>query len=168
MAARRLVLVRHAKAEQSGSDPARRLTGRGRNDARAIGRWLTENEVVPQMAVVSPAQRALQTWELAASELANPIPRVVNERVYDNTVDDLLDVVRAVDDGVQTLAVIGHNPSIQSLASLLSDDDRNAALVDALTEKFPTASVAVIDVEGEWGQAGRAPASLSAFGVCRG
>ena len=41
MTDRRLVLIRHAKAEATGSsDSVRALAARGRRDAPAIGRWL--------------------------------------------------------------------------------------------------------------------------------
>src|SRR4051812_5759340 len=47
MTQRRLILIRHAKTEQGGVDLDRALTGRGRRDAREIGRWLAANDHVP-------------------------------------------------------------------------------------------------------------------------
>src|SRR5881409_1252762 len=57
---RRLLLIRHAKAEAGHRDLTRRLTERGRQDAREVGRWLSAQDLVPDAAVVSPATRAVQ------------------------------------------------------------------------------------------------------------
>src|SRR5260370_35022443 len=65
---RRLMLLRHAKTEsnaQSGQDQDRRLDDRGRHDAAAIGDWIGRHPPFPDLVLVSPAVRALQTWEIA-------------------------------------------------------------------------------------------------------
>src|SRR6476661_490517 len=70
---RELIIMRHAKTEQSaGSDRARKLTSRGRADARAGGRWLRDNGFAPGLVLTSPAARALATAEIAAAQLASP------------------------------------------------------------------------------------------------
>src|ERR1019366_8700761 len=70
---RRLVLLRHAKSAWPGPpappDHDRPLAGRGRRDAPAVGRWLREAGCVPDQVWCSTAQRAVQTWQLAAAEL---------------------------------------------------------------------------------------------------
>jgi len=66
MTRRRLVVLRHAKAEQGGRDRDRELTRRGHRDATAAGAWLVANDAVPEAVVVSPARRTVQTWEAAA------------------------------------------------------------------------------------------------------
>jgi len=92
--ARQLVLIRHAKAAQGGIDAERPLAERGLVDAAAVGRWLAERSLLPDRVVVSPARRASQTWQLAGAELGPVARAVVDERVYDNTLSDLLRVVR--------------------------------------------------------------------------
>src|SRR5689334_4215847 len=64
-----LLLLRHAKAEQVFGKPdhERELTGRGRRDARAAGRWLHEHELGAELVLCSPATRTRQTWEAAVS-----------------------------------------------------------------------------------------------------
>ena len=65
---RRLMLLRHAKTEgnaPSGQDQDRRLDDRGRHDAAAIGDWIGRHPPFPDLVLVSPAVRALQTWEIA-------------------------------------------------------------------------------------------------------
>jgi len=160
---RRLVLVRHAKAEQGGGDDAARaLSGRGRRDAGEIGRWLRAQDVVPELAVVSPAQRTVETWSIAAAELDNP-PRVATDgRIYDNSVAALLAVIADSDADARSLVLVGHNPSMQDLAARLAPDDAD------LAASFPTSSVAMFAVSGDWGELADSDASLVAFHVCRG
>src|SRR3954447_10473362 len=116
MPARRLLLIRHAKAGEAATDAERPLTGRGERQATSIGSWLGDGGLVPDRALVSPARRAAQTWELAAAQLGERPDQVVEPRIYDNTVEAVLEAVRETDGDVETLAVVGHNPSIGQLA----------------------------------------------------
>ena len=66
---RRLMLLRHAKTEraQPGErDRDRKLTKRGRADAPLIGAYMAHHGLVPDLALVSPATRAQETWALLA------------------------------------------------------------------------------------------------------
>jgi phosphohistidine phosphatase len=82
-----LVVIRHAKAGEAPFDIDRPLTGRGRRDAAAIGDWLKTQQLRPDRAVVSPARRARETWQGAADRLDDPPEPVIDERIYDTTVD---------------------------------------------------------------------------------
>ncbi len=150
MTARQLVLIRHAKAGEGAIDRDRPLADRGIAEAPAIGRWLTDRGISPDRVVVSPARRARQTWELAAAELdAAPEP-VVDGRVYDNTVDDLLDILRETPAEITTLAIVGHNPGIQDLAITLDDGRGDGAARAELTSRYRTSGVAVFEVGVPW------------------
>jgi phosphohistidine phosphatase len=164
MTRRRLVLLRHAKAEQGGRDRDRALTKRGRADAAAAGAWLASHDAVPEVAVVSPARRTVQTWEEVATRLPVGAEVVFDDRVYDNYVDGLLAAVRDVDAATQTLLVVGHNPSTHALALHLAADGPTRA---ELAGGFPTATVAVFDVAEEWSDVGDSPADLVAVTTCR-
>ncbi len=148
--AHRLLLIRHAKTEQGSPDESRPLTDRGRRDAAAIGEWLRTQDVVPDLAVVSPAVRAQQTWELTGIDAKTE----VDARVYDNTVSDLLDIVRGTDESVSTLAIVGHNPSIEAFAA------RHCG-----PGEISTATVVVIAVDGTWAEG--SPRCLD-VNACRG
>ena len=66
------MLLRHAKSKkaQGGmSDHARRLKGRGKSDAPVIGAYMSRHELVPDLVLVSTAERARQTWERLATVL---------------------------------------------------------------------------------------------------
>lgn len=163
---RRLVLVRHAKAAQEGVDRDRPLARRGRTEAPGIGRWLAEQQIVPDRAVVSPARRATQTWQLAAAELGPTPQPELDERVYRNTVDDLLAVIRDTPAAVSTLAIVGHNPAIQDLAIAFDDRDGDADGRRELVNKYPTSGVAVFAVADPWAAA--SAGTLISFTVPRG
>jgi phosphohistidine phosphatase len=156
MAERTLVLLRHAKSDWSGgeADIDRPLAKRGRRQAPDAGRWLATNLDGIDLAVISPANRARSTWELASAELAAPPPRRVDERVYAASGDELLAVVQELPDHAETVVLVGHNPGIEDLASRLTGE----------WPPMPTSALAVISVPGSWSSAGRQPAVLRASG----
>lgn len=159
--ASRLALVRHAKAEDGPVDERRALTGRGQSDARAIGRWLREHNIVPALALVSPALRTVQTWAAIADELHDAdVPVTLDERIYDNRVAGLVAIVEECADDIAMVAVVGHNPSIHALASQLAGDSDSAQLSD-----YPTATVAVFTVDS-WLRL--ESARIVAVSTCRG
>lgn len=149
-------------------DIERILARRGRADAAALGRWLAAHDLVPDRVVVSPAQRARQTWEAAAAELASTPPTSIDERVYGNTFDLLLAVARDTPDDVATLAIVGHNPAIHAFAVVLADGRGDEGALATIAEGYPTSGVAVLDVDGDWGDLAAGVASLRAFAVPRG
>jgi phosphohistidine phosphatase len=165
----RLVLIRHAKAEGAGAtDEVRRLSPRGLVDAAALGRWLVDHDVVPDYVVVSPAVRAIQTWEAAMAQLGGVPPVAVDERIYDNTVEDLLAIARESTDDINTLALVGHNPSMHALAATLDDGHGDPTARGDLARSYPTSGVAVFDVRGRWGELQASGATLREFVAPRG
>jgi phosphohistidine phosphatase len=141
-AGRRLVLVRHAKAvsDSGGSDRDRALTDRGRKDSATIGKWLAARLDRVDAVWSSSALRARQTWEAIAAVLGDAPAPELRDDIYDAGPDDLLEMVRAADDGIAVLVVVGHNPTIERLQAWLSDDDRG----------FPAGAAAIIDFSGSW------------------
>jgi len=154
VAPRRLLLIRHAQAGNAPLDRDRPLTGHGTGQARAIGAWLAERELVPGRVLVSPARRAAQTWAAAAAALAGATEPTVDPRIYDNTFDGVLAAIRETPDGVGCLAVVGHNPSIGALAHELADGSFGSG--------FPTGGVAVLELPGTYAELGPGTARLSA------
>jgi phosphohistidine phosphatase len=146
MPSHRLVLVRHAKAAEGPVDAERPLTKRGNRQAAAIGAWLAQAGLVPDRVAVSSARRAAQTWAGAAAALKDSPPPTVDERIYDNTVEALLAVLRETPADVRTVAVVGHNPSIIELTHVLDDGSGDPAARRAAEEGFPTGCVAVFEL----------------------
>jgi phosphohistidine phosphatase len=119
-----LYLMRHAKSSWSFddlSDKERPLNGRGRDDAPAMGQALANRDIQLDLLVASPAVRALSTAALVAKELQYPPERIeVIDRIYEAEVMDLLDVVRQLPDGADSVLLVGHNNTITDFANLLS------------------------------------------------
>lgn len=165
---RRLVLVRHAKAvPAAGTDASRPLTARGIADAAAVGRWLAAAALVPDRVVTSPARRAVQTWEVAAAQLPGSVEPDRDGRVYDNTVDDLLAVIRETPAAVGTLVVVGHNPSVHALTLAVDGDSDDRTMRDTVAEKYPTGGIAVLRIGTEWTEVDVGVGTLTGFAVPR-
>ena len=141
------MLLRHAKTERSEPgvrDRDRKLTKRGRADAPVIGAYMARHGLVPDLALVSPATRAQETWTLLAAAFAKT-PQVVNdERIYNANPEKLMGVI-AETRGARSLLIVGHNPGIHDLAvQLMASGDVEAR--EQVTEKLPTSGLVVIDL----------------------
>ena len=154
MAEHTLILLRHAKSDWSGheDDHDRPLAKRGRRQAPEAGRWLAANVDSMDLAVVSTAQRARSTWDLASSELDEPPKTRHDSDAYAASVDELLDIVRRLDEALNTVVLVGHNPGIEDLAEALTGG----------RVPMPTSALAVIELKNTWDGAGRARGSLRA------
>ena len=144
---RRLLLLRHAKAERSRPgerDHDRKLAARGREDAPKLGTYIVRHGLMPDRVIVSPSARTRETWQLAAAAMASKAKAVFDERIYEASPQALLAVIKETDARVGTLLMIGHNPGLHELAALLiatGDIDTRQRLAEAL----PTSGLAVID-----------------------
>ncbi len=140
--ARRLTLIRHAKAwPQDGSyeDFERPLAERGLLDAGKLADALAKAGFKTELILSSAAKRALQTAEIFASalgleELASDVG------LYDAGTLDLLDAVKALPDSLSSAILVGHNPSIGELA---------ARLQPSLDPDVPTCAVICLDFAAE-------------------
>jgi phosphohistidine phosphatase len=167
--ARTLLLVRHAKAVADGvTDAERELAPRGFRDARAAGRWLVEHQLIPDHVLVSPARRARQTWETMLAELGTAPAVTIDARIYDNTVESLLEVIHEAFDDNELLALVGHNPSIHGLALALDDGHGDPGARSDLADGFPTSGIAVFNVAVSWAELAPGEATLRDLAVPRG
>lgn len=147
---RRLILLRHAKTEResvSGHDRDRRLDARGRADAPVIGHYLVERRLVPDLALVSPATRTRETFDLLAAALEPPPAVEIIGDLYGADASDLLQIIRlasgrADDKTLKNMMVVAHNPGLHELSLELIGNAR-AADRGALEENLPTSGVTV-------------------------
>jgi phosphohistidine phosphatase len=153
---RTLIVLRHAKSDWSGDDDdrSRPLAPRGRRQAQEAGRWLDAHVASLDLAVVSPATRALNTWDLATAELSRVPETSIEDRVYAASAMELLGVVQELPDDLDTVVVIGHNPGIEDLVALLT-----GKLV-----AMPTSALAVISLSGPWSATSPSSGALTASG----
>jgi len=149
----RLILLRHGKAESvaaNGGDFERGLTERGRRDAALMGRVLAEAGFIPDLAIVSPARRAKETWEEAAP--AFPGVRCAHSRLlYLASAEQLAETAAQAAEPVNCLIIVGHNPGLHEFALALAEQSGRGA-AESLISTFPTAAAAVFAIDA----AGRA------------
>ena len=121
-----LTVIRHAKSswKQPGvEDFARPLNGRGKRDAAAMGQRLAAEGFQPDVIVSSPAKRARSTATRLAKKVGYPKSEIVfEEGIYHASSDRLLQIVRQLDDALDHVALVGHNPGFSELSGLLSQD----------------------------------------------
>jgi len=163
---RTVSLYRHAKS--SWDDPAledfdRGLSKRGQKSAPAMGAFLRENALMPELVICSPAQRTRETFDLTFGQ-RNDAPNLrFDERLYHASSATMLDLLRNLPAEIENVMILGHNPGLHALAlDLFSHGDADA--VDAVCRKFPTCGLAIVDIElGDWGSLGVGEGYLRSF-----
>lgn len=146
----RLLILRHAKSDwgTGGRDFDRPLNARGRAAATAMGPAV--RELAPDRVLCSPARRTRETLERL--ELACRVR--FDERIYDASVEGLLEVIGESGDDLPTLMLIGHMPGVARLAAVMSEGDEGPERA-RLNAHYPTAALTVIDFEGKRGRVSR-------------
>src|SRR5438876_564166 len=106
-----LILWRHADAEAGSPDSARKLTERGREQARRVAAWLKPRLPGTCEILVSPAERAQQTAR-ALGIAFRTAPAVGTDAAAP-------DVIAAVDwpAGSGATLVVGHQPTLGRVAA---------------------------------------------------
>ncbi len=132
-------ILRHAKSSWNRPglvDHDRPLAPRGRRAGERIARWAEANRVLPDLVLCSSAVRARATLELVRPVLGRPAV-VVDGGIYHATADDLVERLATVDDSVEVVMVVGHNPAMLELTALLAPPGPQA---------FPTGALAGIEL----------------------
>ena len=148
-----LLLLRHAKAGVGAPDRERGLTGRGRRQSAAAGRYLAAEGLLPDFVICSDARRTRETLDgLALGD--GPAVQFTPD-LYDGHVPELLGLVRGIEDaGVSRVLVIGHNPTISEAGRHLAREGKPASL-SRLALGMPTSGLAVLKFDAaDWGAVG--------------
>lgn len=158
-----LFLVRHAKSSWEDpdlTDRERPLNSRGKEDAPRIGKalkrrlntlallggiTLEEGQPTKQspdyeeqlLILTSPAKRARKTAKLIAAEIGAKDIRI-NEDIYGASSLELVDIIRSMNDSVDRLMIVGHNPTMTIFVN---------ELIDRGLANMPTCGVACISSE---------------------
>jgi phosphohistidine phosphatase len=141
-----IALIRHAKSDWSAAVPDRDrpLSKRGLRQASETGKWLSENFPALDLAIVSNAKRAQDTWELVNAEMKWPVDTELDDDAYTFDGYELLDIIADLDESIGHVAIVGHNPAIEDVIQLLTDEQA----------RMPTSAVAIISIRGEWESVG--------------
>lgn len=161
-----LYLLRHAKSswvDPSIADENRPLAPRGRRDAKRIAQHLVRLGIEPELVLCSSALRTRETLKLVRPALGPTATVSLEAGLYAASSAVLLERIRAVPEGVDSVMLIGHNPGLEELAVVLASDGVELAQLEA---KFPTAALATLTISTTpWSRLSGADASLAAYVV---
>lgn len=140
---KRLLLIRHAKSSWHDSDLSdidRPINSRGKKDAPLMGKLLKkEYQAKPDAILSSPAKRALRTAKLIAREIDYPEDKIeIKNSLYASGMQAMLNVISYLDDSLNEVMLLGHNPDLTSLANYLSDEK---------IENIPTCGIYCVDFD---------------------
>jgi phosphohistidine phosphatase len=137
---RTLYLLRHAKSSWSDAslrDFDRPLNERGRAAAELIGKQLVKENLSAPLLICSPALRTRETAEIVLQSSKVRAEQRFDERIYEASLRDLMQVVSEIPDEEQVAILIGHNPGFEELLAFLTGESR----------RMPTCSLAKISLE---------------------
>jgi phosphohistidine phosphatase len=163
---RTLLLLRHAKSAYPDGVPdhQRPLAERGLREAALAGDWLRANMPAIDAVLCSTATRARET--LQRSGIDAPVRYV--DGLYGATAGTVIEEINRVSDDVNTLLVVGHEPTTSEVAIILAGaDGTDTAALEQISEKYPTSSIAVLRIDGGWKQVEPGSAALVDFHVPR-
>lgn len=139
---RTLTIFRHAKSSWDDTDQPdheRPLNDRGERDAPLMGNKVRSLCIRPSLIVSSDAQRAWQTAKIIAQQIAYPAEFLQRDkRLYLANLRTLLDVIAELDDGFNSVLLVGHNPGLTELANLL---------FPGITTNLPTAGFVSVMID---------------------
>ncbi len=149
-------IIRHAKsswAEPGLADFDRPLNDRGNADGARMAAWLASQEAPAEWIWTSDAARAKATAGFVAQGFAAARPQIAEEHaLYHATPHAALDVLRGTPDGIESVALVAHNPGLTHLVNLLAGE--------VVTDNLPTFGVARFDVPAPWQSLGSGQATL--------
>ncbi|HRH13141.1 MAG TPA: histidine phosphatase family protein [Azonexus sp.] len=156
----RLFVLRHGKSDWSTGDPDfdRPLADRGRASAQRVGIWMSEEGLLPDRVISSPARRARDTAELACRMLELKESRIhFDERIYGGSIGELLASLAEHASEAQQVLLVGHNSGLEELVEFLAQEP----LAESEDGKvLPTAALAVLRPLTDWQSLGRGSAKL--------
>lgn len=134
-----LLILRHAKSSWKYpelSDYDRPLNSRGKRDAPRMGKYLRQQDLIPDRILTSSAKRARKTANKVAKSCGYTGKVKKIEAFYDAVPGVYFEVLQALPDKYQRVMVVGHNPTMERLVNHLTEQ----------IERMPTAALAHIEL----------------------
>ena len=120
-----LLLLRHAKSswkEASLRDFDRPLNKRGLKAAPMVGEMMRKRKVRPELVLSSPAERAKETTRLVCDAAGLIVVAHYEDGIYEASARRLLEIVSQIKDAVSTAMLVGHNPGLEELLTILTGE----------------------------------------------
>ncbi len=152
---RQLLILRHAKSSWDNAarpDADRPLSPRGRRSAAIMRQAMRDLGLAPDMILVSPARRTLETLEALEPWDDAPLVEPIDS-LYLADVPQLMAALHGVAETVRSVLLIGHNPGLHDLSLSLAGSKAIAGGGEAeraLAAGFPTMALAEFLVAGSW------------------
>jgi len=141
-----LLIVRHAKSDQSffGNDFERPLNERGKKDAPEMAKRISDRNINIDAFVSSPARRAKKTAELFCETFRQSTADInYISALYHAPALEFFDVIKSLDDRLNTVAIFAHNPGISYFV--------NDLVTDVRIDNMPTCAVFALQVNiSQW------------------
>jgi phosphohistidine phosphatase len=148
-----LTLLRHAKS--GWDDPVQRdfdrpLNAKGARAAATMGQAMRGLGLAFDHVVASPAVRVMQTIDQLGSGYGRRFEPEWDRRLYLASATMLLDLIHALPESAERVLIVGHNPGLEELVLLLVADRPDDALRAAAAAKYPTATIAELEIGDHW------------------
>jgi len=139
-----LLIMRHAKSDwdnENLTDFERPLNKRGEKAAQFMGEEINKRNKLPDIIISSPANRAKTTAKLFA-KASNYTKEIIFEKdFYFGHIEDVLDIIKKMDNSIDRIMVVGHNPTCENFVTELSENYPYVTM--------PTAAIASINFDIE-------------------
>ena len=159
-----LFLLRHCEAyqfEENKSDHEKQLNENGRKSARLLKNWFEKKDIVLDYILTSSANRTLTTANIIFSNYENKI--IQKKELYLCDYREILKVLNLLDNNFNSVAIVGHEPSIsESLKFLISYCRPDLEYVTK--SLYPTGGLSVINFNVKnWNKIDEKTGILDAF-----
>ena len=136
---KKLYIVRHTQKEEefTKDDYDRALSPDGIENAKTIASNFANKKIPIDLIVASPAKRTKITAEIFADALDYKKSIMYNEVLYMAFLNELFETITYTFDTVDSMLLVGHNPSLTALALTLV----------GFKEKFEMGAIMEIDFE---------------------
>ena len=141
---KRLILVRHAKSNLNQplvSDHERILNQSGKNEAKLIGQYLSNNQYIPSHIISSTATRALETAHIIIEQLKFKNNIETQSLIYSDSFLNILNLINNIDNQYQCIMLVGHNPTITQLINHVTN---------IKADHIPTCGTGIVDFKVTW------------------
>ncbi len=149
---RTLILMRHARAIAGGpllEDHDRPLHPKGTSDATRVAERLRARGLAPDRILTSTARRAMETAARVRDVFALPASQLESDRrIYHADAYELLALIQECGDAAKTIMVVGHNPTLSHMGSLLVGRTVHMETADLLVITHPAASWPRLALDG--------------------
>ena len=123
----KVYLAQHAKAVDKATDPQRPLSREGKADIEAVAQFLRPLNLAVYSVWHSGKKRAQQTAEILAKAL--DVTGTVKAEPGLAPNDEVLPVKKRIETADEDIVIVGHQPFMGKLASLLLTSDESAQTV---------------------------------------